>query len=119
MFKNLLYSLLYFVIALLIGNIFITIFSYFNIIGNNIINIIDYMYPLIVTIVCSFFLGKKALKKGFLEGLKFGLIISIIFLVITIITNNFEGKVLIYYLVIILSSIMSSSFGINICKKNA
>ena len=118
MLKKILFTTLYYFISLLIGNILITLLSYFNIINNNITNIISFLYPLILIIINSFLLGKTTLKKGYLEGLKFGLLISIIFLLITIITNNFNPKILIYYIIIITSSTLSSMIGINHKEKN-
>ena len=119
MFKNLLYFILYFFVSLLIGNVFISLFNNFNIINKNIFNIISFIFPLFLIIINSYLLGKKSNKKGFLEGLKFGGIITFTFLLITIITNNFSPKVLIYYIILIISSVMSSTIGINNKEKNA
>ena len=119
MFKNLLYSLLYFLLELLIINLFLTIISYFNLIGNKVINVLCFLLPLVLVIVNSYMLGRKSEKKGFLEGLKFGGIISLVFLLITFIGHEFSFRVLIYYLVIIVGSIMGSTVGINNKEKNA
>ena len=119
MTKKLLYSWLYFFISLLIGNIFITILSYFNILNNSIINILDFILPITLIIINSYLLGKKTTKKGFLEGLKYSSFIVTIFLIITILTNNYNPKIFIYYMIIIICLIMSSTFGINIKEKNA
>ncbi|MBR3161481.1 MAG: TIGR04086 family membrane protein [Bacilli bacterium] len=117
MLKKQLFQILHFIINILISNIIITILNYFNILNNNIINILNFILPLILIIINSYLLGKKTNKKGYLEGLKFGTIISSIFLSITLITNNYNIKVFIYYIIIIISSILSSTMGIN-KKKN-
>ena len=119
MFKNLLFSLLYFFIGILIINLFLTVFSYFNLIGDNVINVLYFFLPLGLVLMCSYLLGKKSEKKGFLEGLKLGGIICLVFLFITFMGHEFSVKVFIYYIVIIITSIMGSSIGINNKEKNA
>ena len=64
MFKNLLFSLLYFFIGILIINLFLTVFSYFNLIGDNVINVLYFFFPLGLVLICSYLLGKKSEKKG-------------------------------------------------------
>ena len=118
MLKKILFILLYFFISLMLGNVLITILSFFNILSNNIINIIIFIYPLLLVIIYSFLLGKSAPKNGLIEGLKFGGIISIMFLLISFITNNFSPKIFIYYIIIISSASLSSMFGINYKEKN-
>ena len=113
MIKNLLFSLLYFFIFIIVANIFIILLFYFNIFNAGIIKILKFMTPIIAIAINSYILGKKSIKKGFLEGLKLGGIISILFLIISIITKVFNYESLIYYLVIILASVLSSMFGIN------
>ena len=113
MLKNLLFSLLYFILFIIIANIFITLFNYFNILNIGIIKILKFLIPISAIAINSYILGKKSVKKGFLEGLKLGSVIVIIFLLITLATNTFNYKSLIYYLVMILVSILSSMLGIN------
>ena len=58
-------------------------------------------------------LGKSTTKKGYLAGLKLGLIISIIFLSLNLIVfKSFQFKNIIYYLIIIITSIIGSMLGI-------
>lgn len=113
MLKNLLFSILYFILFIIIANIFITLFNYFNILNIGIIKILKFLIPISAIAINSYILGKKSVKKGFLEGLKLGSLIVIIFLLITLVTNTFNYKSLIYYLVMILISILSSMLGIN------
>ena len=113
MFKNLGISLLYFFGIVLISTIIITILNYFNIVSNGIINILKFIFPLIATVTSAFILGKKSKQKGYLEGLKLGAIITVIFFIITIIIDKLNIKSIIYYLIIIFTSILSSMVGIN------
>ena len=65
--------------------------------------------------VIGFEFGKKALKKGYLEGLKIGGCLIFLFLIINLIfyQTGFSLERIIYYLVLILSSMLGSMVGIN------
>lgn len=96
-----------------ISCLFLTILYYFDIIA-------DYYFPfllLLSTILCLFFnsflLGKSCSKKGYFEGLKLGSCFSITLLTISIITSKFTWKLLLYYFIIIITSILGSIIGIN------
>lgn len=117
MFKNIYMSILYFFSITLIGTIFITIFNYFNILNPSIISNLKLILPLIAIFTSSFILGTKSNKLGYLEGLKLGIIIIIIFLIISLLTKSFILKSLIYYLILSLSSILGAMIGINKKKK--
>lgn len=117
MIKNLFTSILYFIIFIITATFILTLFNYFNIFNTNTIKVIKFLIPLLGIIVNSYQLGKKSIKKGYLEGLKFGSSIILIFMLITLITKSFNTKVFIYYTIILLTSTLSSMIGIN--KKKA
>ena len=60
----------------------------------------------------------KTNKKGYLEGIKYGFIITILFWIISFLAfdENLKISNLLYYLVILVISSIGSMFGIN--KKN-
>ena len=100
-------------ITLIIGIIIITLLNYFNIIGINITNISKIIILGLSIFIGSFSLGKMALKKGYLEGLKFGLLITfILFFLNLIITKNIKIRLIILYIIINITSILGSMFGI-------
>lgn len=113
--KNISLSILYIVISLLILTFVLTIFSYFNIIGDNTVSIFKIIIPIISLFVGGFFIGKKSLKKGWLEGLKLSLIFIIILVIFEYLALNqsFEIKNLLYYLILSVSSIFGSMIGIS------
>lgn len=96
----------------------ITAIYYFNIITTKTFSILKLLIILISTFITTFFLGTKTKNKGYIEGLKQGILLIIIFLIPTLITSNFNLKVLIYYLIILITSSLGSMIGINIKKKN-
>ena len=113
MFKNILKSLLIFLISITISTLILTILNYFNILNSKITSILKFLIPTTSISIISYLLGKKAMKKGYIEGLKFGGIITIIFSIITLLFKNFNTKSIIYYIILLLSSTLSSMIGIN------
>ena len=100
-------------ITLIIGIVIITLLNYFNIIGINITNISKIIILGLSIFIGSFSLGKMSIKKGYLEGLKFGLLITfILFLLNLIITKNIKIRLIILYIIINITSILGSMFGI-------
>lgn len=60
-------------------------------------------------------IGRKSSKKGYLEGLKLGGIIILSLLLINLLfIRTFSLSILMYYLIILASSIIGSMIGINI-----
>ncbi len=118
MFKNLIHSLFYFVIILLSSTLVLTLLNYFNILSPKIISILKLIIPLTAMFVSSYKLGKQSEKKGYMEGIKIGAIVIGLFLVILLLLDQFSVKSLLYYLILLLTSILSSMIGINRKKIN-
>ena len=115
MLKNYLKYFSILLISIIIPIFILTIFNYFEIINNT--NILKLIIILISILINSFYLGKNSKSKGYIEGLKFG-IIFIIFITLfnLILVNEFSLKIIIYYLLILITSMVGSTIGIN--KKN-
>lgn len=113
MIKNLMMSIGYFLVSVILATLILTILNYFNILGSGIISILKFLIPEVSICIISYLLGKKAVKRGYLEGLKIGGIIVLIFLIISFITKTFNMRSLIYYLILILSASLCSMIGIN------
>ena len=111
--KKLLKSLILFFLIILISTFILTITNYFNLLPTNIISILKLIIPLSAITISSYILGKQSEKKGYIEGIKIGTIIIIIFYILVIILDKFKLKSLIYYAILFLTSILSSMIGIN------
>lgn len=113
--KNLGKSFLYIIGFILALTFIVTLLSYFNIISSKVLSILEITILCLSLFVGGFIIGKKSLKKGYLEGLK----LSGIFLIILLLFNflafdqTFKISDLIFYLIITLSSIFGSTLGIN------
>lgn len=118
MVKKILNSCLWFFIILVTGTLVVTLLNYFNIINSKIISIVKFILPIISMFISSYKLGKVSNKNGYLEGLKLGSIIILIFMLLVIILDSLELKSIFYYLILLLTSAMSSMIGINKKKAN-
>lgn len=101
--------------GLLVTMFFVTLLNYYNIINESILSILQIVIPTIWLFVGGFLIGRSSNDKGYLEGIKFGSIAVILFLLISLlgIGAKFEIKSIIYYLILIVSSMIGSIIGIN------
>jgi len=108
-------SFLYMISILFISIIIITLLNYFNIFGNKLVTIFKIAIALISVFVGGFIIGQSSKEKGWLEGLKLGLIvIAILFLINWIVLKQvWSIKNLIYYLILLTSSVFGSMIGIS------
>ena len=110
---NYLKSSLYTIGILFISTIIITILNYFNIVNGTLLNILYFIIPLISVSVGSFILGKNTNIKGITSGLIYGIIWSIILLIINIFIKGLDITSIIYFIVIILLSVIMGILGKN------
>ena len=65
------------------------------------------------TFISGFYLGRNSLKKGYLQGALLGIILSLIlFLFSLLFKNTYTASSLIYYIIIVISSMIGASLGI-------
>ncbi len=91
---------------------------YFNIISTNIFNILQLLSVLISCMTSGFLSGKKSKVKGFLEGMKMGLIYFFLFIMISflLLNNSFTLFNIVYYLSLIAIASLGGIVGINYKK---
>lgn len=115
--KKLLKSFLYGVSSIIILTFIITLFNYFDIINGKLLSILKIIIPLFSLSLSGYMIGKNANKNGWLEGLKIGLIITLLIMIYNLIFDTLTLKDIIFYLALIISAIVGSILGIN--KKEA
>lgn len=87
----------------------LAIFNLLNVKTNNIVIII---LMSIIMLISGLFIGKKSLKRGYLNGILLGFITCLFFFLISLIfKTNYHLNSLIYYLLIIISSCFGSMIG--------
>lgn len=105
-------------ILILIFTIIYTILYYFNITNSNINNILKIISFILVFILTGIHIGRLSSKKGYLEGLKISLISILVFFLLSLIfKNDMSISQIVYYLIIIVTTTLSSMIGINFKKK--
>jgi len=117
--KKLNYLFLYIILSLLIITFIISTLNYFNIISDNVISLFKIFIPIISLFIGGYFIGSKSNNKGYLEGLKLGLIFSLLLIIFNYLAfdNSFKFKYILFYIIFITSSIFGSMIGINKRKK--
>ena len=107
-------SILFIFISILLFTVIIGTLSYFNILGKS-IKIFELISIIISTFIGGFYIGRNSNKKGYLEGLKIGLfmVIFIFFLSYFGFNKDLSLSNLIFYIIILVSSILGSVIGIN------
>lgn len=115
--KKYLMSFITTILSIIITLLLITTIYYFNLINQSTYNILKIIFLLLSLLINSFILGKTSTKKGYLEGIKLSSPLIILFIFISLITNQFKPISFIYYLIILLTTIFGSMIGIS-TKKN-
>ncbi len=116
---NLLKGSLLILVLLFISSIIINIFYYFDIINNNIIKYLKMFLSIFSFFIGGVYIGKKSNSKGYINGLKLSGIIIFIFLILSIILNNFKVSRIVYYLITTTCITFGSMIGINNIKNSS
>lgn len=104
----------YIIAISLISVLLLTVLNYFSIIGSKMVVFLEIVIAFISMFIGGFVVGKKSNQKGWLEGLKFGGIFLIFIVILNLILkNDIEIKNIIYYIIILFSTIFGSIIGIN------
>ena len=112
--KKLSKSLLYVLVPTLILIFIITILNYFGIMSYKVLNIFKYIILFSSLLIGSYKFGNKNKNKGLIEGIKFGLIIIVILVLLNLLFKGSLGiKNIIYYGIILATSILGSIIGKN------
>lgn len=104
-------AILFNVLELFVLIFLITILYYFNIINDKTFSILKLIILLFSIFINSFILGKNTKKKSYLEGIIYGIILITILLLITLILSKVQIKLLVFYPLILLTSIFGSIIG--------
>ena len=114
-FKKYSISFLIFIGIIFIFTFFLSIFHYFDVLSYQTVSIAKMIILLVSFFGGGFFMSVSATKKGWLEGIKFALIVSIFLLLFQIlgIDKSFQWKDLIFYLILFMTAILGGMIGIH------
>ena len=107
-------ALLFIIIPTFLLTFFISFLTYKGLINNTTNNYLIIFIVAISFFVSGLYLGNKTNKKGFLEGIKIGLSTILLFIILSLIFKaKFSITSLIYYFILLASSIIGSMIGIS------
>lgn len=105
--------------GIIVFSFLISLLKYFEIISNNLFKWLKLIIPIISFLGGGFYIGKYSANKGYLEGIKLGTIFAFLMLVFGILGfSNFKWTLILYYFILILSSMLGAMLGINRKKEN-
>ncbi len=98
----------------------LTLFSYLNIIKGTTLTTLKLVIVIVSLFIGAFILGKKMNKKGWLEGIKFGIIILIVLNIINLIFyHHYNIGSIIYNLILLFTTTLGSMIGITKNRKTS
>lgn len=114
MIINYLKNIAYTFIILIVSTIIITILNYFGILNGNILKLILNIIIILSLFIGGYLIGTKSSKKGYLEGIKFGIIIIALILLLNLLIfkNKFSLISFLYYPSLLITSTLGSMLGI-------
>lgn len=107
------------ILFLLLLTLIVTLLNYVGIFGLSIVKAFSYITPFISFFIGGILLGKQSINKGWLEGLKLGLISIVLLFCFNFLALNqgYTTSNLILYIVVLLGCILGSMVGINMKKE--
>lgn len=113
-------ALLFILIPLLLFNLILSLLYYFNVIPTNVINYLKLVIVCLSMLVGGIYIGTKATKKGWLEGIKVSLEIIVLFFLLSYSGFDYgiSFKTIVYYLILLASTTLGSMIGISRTSQN-
>ncbi len=108
----------YCIAILVIYLLIISILYYFEVLNYRVTYILNYIFVLLLSGFSGFKISRYERQKGYLNGFSIGIIIAFIYFIITILMHEYNFSSLVYYLTLILSSIIGGIIGVP-NKKNS
>lgn len=101
-------------IILIVSTTIITILNYFSILSGNTLKLILNIVIILSLFIGGYLTGTKASKKGYLEGIKFGIVIITLILLLNLLIfkNKFSLINFLYYPSLLITSTLGSMLGI-------
>lgn len=113
--KNYLIAIGYFLLVVAVFAIILTIFNYYDIVTNKLFKVIKVLIPSLALFIGGYKVGNNANKKGYIEGIKLSLIVIVLLFMFSYLGFNasFSISLILYYIILIISSMLGAMIGIN------
>ena len=118
--KNILTCFGIVIASIMVLSFIMTVFSFFNILNDSVTSIFKILIPIISLLMSGIVMGRNSTKKGWLEGLKLGLLVSLLIMLFNMLglKNSFKISNLLFYTILTFSSIVGSMIGISAKRLN-
>lgn len=102
-------------LGFLVGGSIVISLLYYLLFSSKIVNVLTFIYMVMVFFFFGFHTGKKAENRGFLAGLKIGILLLLVLLLFNLCFYQTGFKIIriIYYMVLIFASVVGATLGIN------
>ncbi len=118
-FKKMVKSFAFALGSILILTFLVTVLNFFDLIDGKVMMVLKVIIPLFSLALGGFIIGKNSKSRGWLEGLKLGLIFIILLALSNlIVVHEVTYKDFIYYAILLFSAIFGSMFGINMKRSS-
>ncbi len=110
------YKIIFIILIDIFGiNLIISLLNLINLLNNSVSSILIMLNTIFLYLYLGIYFGKKTIKKGFLTGIKVGLIgIGLMFIIsILFFQIKINISMILYYLILLTSSIIGAMIGIN------
>lgn len=106
-------SILSIVLSLMVATLLLTTLYYFDYISTGTYKFFKIGTLIVALIANSIVLGRSSIKKGYLDGIKLGVMLIIFCTLVSIMQKNISIKLILYNIIILISSTLGSMIGIN------
>lgn len=114
--KKYVITLLSITLSILLSTLIFTTFYYYDLISTDIYKFLKIGTLVITLLLNSIVIGKNSVKNGYLDGIKLGIILIIFCTLVSIVNHSISIKLILYNLIILITSTFGSIIGINTKK---
>lgn len=110
--KNYIKNISLILLSIIVYLLFISIFYYFEILNYKVVSIINFIVVMVLFFILGFKTSSIERKKGYLNGFIVSSILVLLFIFLSLIFSKLSFSSLVYYLSLILSSIVGGIIGV-------
>lgn len=111
--KKYLITLLSITLSILLVTLILTTFYYYDLISTDTYKFLKIGTLVITLLLNSIVIGKNSIKNGYLDGIKLGIMLIIFCTLVSIMNKSISIKLILYNVIILLTSTFGSIIGIN------
>ena len=109
-------SILSIIITIIFVTLFLTVLYYFDYISTDTYKFFKIGALVLTLVINSIILGRNSIKKGYLDGIKLGILLVLFCTFVTIVQKKITIHLILYNIIILISTTLGSMIGINTKK---